>query len=239
MSKYVFGENKEAFDIEDALTITKGIWSEGNRNNENRLHRFVTPSNEGYEVEIADSNSIVCGVTISNDSFLGSDKTNPRYCVIQSLGVCIVEDDGTVSNGDRCMPNDEGKATKVTGGLGYRVVDRIDENHVQILMSPHNDMIHRLYKTMVRFIKVVPYKYSLGNVSANGGATINEKALVYEGYVLAGIIGWYIDGTGSSNANITCLRAENGTHVYAYIKNLSNVAHNDWNLTANLLYTKA
>lgn len=144
MAKYVIGENKEVFDIEDALTITKGEWADENPDGQNRLYRFVTANSDWNKVTLANANSYICGVTVKNDSFLGSDQHDTKYCVVQSLGICQVEDDGTLIVGNKCMPSNDGKAVKSSNNLGYRVIGRVDDTHVQIIMSPNNDMVQRI-----------------------------------------------------------------------------------------------
>lgn len=143
MSKYVFSNSHEKFDIENALTITKGIWEDGNPNGKNRLGYFVTSGNDKNEVSIANKDNYICGVTIQNDEFLGLDVNDKKYCVVQSLGICKVRFSGTLVVGDKCMPNDEGKAIKSSNNLGYRVVG-IDGEFVEIIMSPNNDMVQRI-----------------------------------------------------------------------------------------------
>lgn len=144
MSKYIYDEYKQKFDIEDALTIVKGKWADGNINNEDRIGYFVTSDNDKNEVEIANADSYICGVTIQNETFLYPDSDDPSYCIVQSLGLCMVKDDGTLAPGDKCMPNDLGIAVRSSNNLGYRVVNRIDDNHIQIIVAPNNDMVQRI-----------------------------------------------------------------------------------------------
>lgn len=145
MSKFVFSDDNARFDIEDALTITKGVWADGNPNGESRLYRFVTSDNNGLEVSIANENSYVCGVSVDNQAFLGRDN-DTRHCVVQSMGVCIVQSDGSLKVGDKCMPNYKGIAIKSTNDLGYRVVEKVDSIKVKIIIAPNNDMIQRIKK---------------------------------------------------------------------------------------------
>lgn len=176
MAKYVIGENKEVFDIEEALTITKGEWADGNPNDQYRLYRFVTADNDGNKVELANANSYVCGVTVRNDSFLGQDRTNAKYCVVQSLGICVVEDNGNLFAGNKCMPTNNGKATLSNNNLGYRVIERVDENHVKIIMSPNNDMIQRIKNDALEIhVLTSEPSYSLGK---NGDLAVVVESTV-------------------------------------------------------------
>lgn len=155
MSKFIFDENHSRFDIGEALTITKGVWSDGNPRKQNRIGLFVTSGNDENEVEIASEGSYICGVTVRNDPFLGLDADDPKYCVVQSLGLCVVKDDGTLQKGDKCMPSNGGIAIVSLNELGFRVVERVDANHVKIIVSPNNDMIQRIKRTTVQKSKYI------------------------------------------------------------------------------------
>lgn len=144
IGKFIYDENKQRINIEDALTITKGRWADGNELNEDRIGYFVTSDNENNEIEIATAASYICGVTIKDDTFLHPNLDDASYCVVQSLGLCQVRDDGTLSPGDKCMPSDEGIAVRSSNNLGYRVVSRVDDNLVKIIVAPNNDMIQRI-----------------------------------------------------------------------------------------------
>lgn len=56
----------------------------------------------------------------------------PEWATIGFLGKFVVIDDGTCVAGQRCSCNNSGIATK---GNKYRVLKRLDENHVQILAN--------------------------------------------------------------------------------------------------------
>lgn len=144
IGKFIYDENKQRLNIEDALTITKGKWADGNELNEDRVGYFVTSDNENNEIEIATATSYICGVTIKDDTFLYPDLDDPSYCVVQSLGLCTVKDDGSLSPGDKCMPSDKGIAVRSSNNLGYRVVSRVDDNLIKIIVAPNNDMVQRI-----------------------------------------------------------------------------------------------
>lgn len=143
MSKFVYDDNHQRFDIEEALTITKGVWGDNNPTGADRIGLFVTSSNDNYDVMIANSNSYLSGVTVKNDAFLGGD-TDAKYCVVQSLGVCTIQTAETVVAGDKVMPNDQGKAVKSNNDLGFRVVEVLEGNKAKIIFAPNNDMVQRI-----------------------------------------------------------------------------------------------
>ncbi len=142
--KYIYDELEQKFDIEDALTITKGVWADENIDGDDRVGLFVTLDNENNEIDIANADSYICGVTVKNDTFLYPHAADPKYCVVQSLGLVMIKDDGTLEAGDKCMPAAGGIATKSSNNLGYRVVGRVDDTHIQIIVVPNNDMVQRI-----------------------------------------------------------------------------------------------
>ena len=154
MAKFIYDEAHQIFDIEDALTISKGIWSDNNVLGKDRVGLFVTSAGDGNKVSVAGTDSYICGVTVENDTFLGADKNDVKYCVVQSMGVCTVKDDGTLVAGEKCMPTAGGTAVKSSNDLGYRVVGRVDSTHVQIIISPNNDMIQRIKNDVSKIHKV-------------------------------------------------------------------------------------
>jgi len=191
MSKYIFDDSCTKFDIEDALTITKGIWADNNPNNENRLGLFVTSDNENYEVSIANRDSYVCGVTVENNTFLGT-YYDSKHCVVQSLGVCAVKDNGTLVAGDKCMPDTDGKAILSSNNLGYRVVGRVDDTHVNIIIAPNNDMIQRIKK------EVTKIQSHIGQVIQSTKLDTMEKVIeIYGGTNWELISGRFLVGVSS------------------------------------------
>lgn len=141
MSKYIYDDIQQKFDIENALTIQKMEWADGNEANEDRIGYFVTGCNG---IELASAESYICGVTIQNQTFLSPDENDPKWCVVQSLGVCTVRDNGSLVAGESCMPGNGGIAVKSNNNFGYRVLKRIDDNHIQIMIAPNNDMVQRI-----------------------------------------------------------------------------------------------
>ena len=144
MSKFIYDEAHQRLDIENALTINKARWTDGNSSGEDRIGYFVTSANDANEVAIAKADDYVCGVTVKNDAFLGVGATS-EDCVVQVLGLCKVRFDSKVifNVGDKVMPNANGVAVKSTNNLGYRVVE-VGDDRLSILISPNNDMISRI-----------------------------------------------------------------------------------------------
>lgn len=114
-----------------------GEWSDGNPSGENRIGRFVTSTNDNNKIKLASPDSYIAGVSEDYDGSTTMVKVNP-------IGISVVEDDGTLVEGDKCMPSVDGKAEKSSSNLGYRVLDRVDSTHVQVLVVPNNDMINRI-----------------------------------------------------------------------------------------------
>ena len=140
---YVVGSNKCLIPSYDAEQIEKisgyfiGEWVDGNPKNEDRTGRFVTSSNNSNKIELANADSYIAGVSETYEGNTKKVKVNP-------IGLTTVKDDGTLSVGDKCMPSTNGVAVKSSNNLGYRVVARIDNTHVQIIASPNNDMVQRI-----------------------------------------------------------------------------------------------
>lgn len=57
----------------------------------------------------------------------------PEWAVIGMLGRLIVRDDGSCIPGKYCTSNEDGIAT--ASSVGYRVLKRLDESHIQILFK--------------------------------------------------------------------------------------------------------
>lgn len=140
---FVIGSNKclrpsyDAEQIEEISGYFIGEWSDGNPKNEDRTGRFVTSSNSSNKIELANADSYVAGVA---EAYEG----NPQKAKVNPIGLTTVQDNGKLSIGDKCMPSTNGIAVKSSNNLGYRVVARIDNTHVQIIASPNNDMVQRI-----------------------------------------------------------------------------------------------
>ena len=77
---------------------------------------------------------------IDNEDFDPEKEYIPRlnrseWTIIGMLGKLIVDDDGTCEVNGYARPGKDGIATKGTHENGYRVIARIDENHIKILFK--------------------------------------------------------------------------------------------------------
>ena len=54
----------------------------------------------------------------------------PEWDAVGKLGILVVDDDGTCTEGGYCMPNDNSIATAAESG--FYVEERLDENHIKI-----------------------------------------------------------------------------------------------------------
>lgn len=150
---YVVGSNKclipsyDAEQIEEISGYFIGEWSDGNPNNEDRTGRFVTSSNNSNKIELANADSYVSGVSEAYEGNTKKAKVNP-------IGLSVVQDDGTLVAGDKCMPSTNGIAKKSSNNLGYRVVGRVDNKHVQVIVSPNNDMVQRIKANVLTYEEI-------------------------------------------------------------------------------------
>lgn len=126
-------------------------WSDGNPKNEDRIGYFVSIDTDksGSTIVKSNSTSKVRGVTVHDPGFstnAGIDKFDEAcdllgpYNYVAIMGLVPVIDKGKCSVGTKCMPGDDGTAIP-SEGLGYNVVDRVDDNHILILMEPQADTI--------------------------------------------------------------------------------------------------
>ena len=127
-----------------------GEWSDGNKENENRIGYFVCLDTviPGVNMRKAILGDDIRGVTVTAPAFSGNCANNkydedgallPKYSYVAVVGIVSVIDDGTCTVGGRCMPNENSIATAVPGEYGYLVMERIDENHVLIALEPGTD----------------------------------------------------------------------------------------------------
>ena len=132
-----------------------GAWSDENINGEDRIGYFVTVSKTeaGITMVKANSESDIRGVTVTSPAFgagasrdkFGSDgKLLNKYDYVAFAGFVKVYDNGTCTIGERCICDDNGCAKPSTNNMGYEVIDRLDENSIQILIEPSGDMLNRI-----------------------------------------------------------------------------------------------
>lgn len=126
------------------------LWSDGNPQMENRLGLFVSPDENRSSAMITRANgeSQVIGVTAAIPGFAadaGQEKFGPdgqlgdAYEYVTMLGFVPVQDNGLCAVNGRCRPGSDGTAVPCGAG-GFYVVERIDENHVTILMTADGDL---------------------------------------------------------------------------------------------------
>ena len=92
------------------------------------IGRFVTL--KGEKIKLAQNGDFILGVTSDNPAIIG-DKDNIGIPV-GVIGKLVVEDDGTAQVDGFVVCGKDGIATAGTGYDCYRVMSRIDENHIRI-----------------------------------------------------------------------------------------------------------
>lgn len=128
-------------------------WEDKNPNKEDRLYRFVTVKANGRKIAIADSNDQIAGVTTTKAAFVGNaadyKQDDPTKNIVGILGVVPVKtNDPTIKANDRVMSDDDGYAIKSSNNLGYRVLEVLSDNLVEIAVSVNTDMIQRIKTDM-------------------------------------------------------------------------------------------
>lgn len=58
-----------------------------------------------------------------------------EWSAVGMMGKLIVIDDGTCKPNDYCVPTTGGIATRSEGRVGYRVLSRIDDTHIKVLIK--------------------------------------------------------------------------------------------------------
>lgn len=135
-------------------------WYDNNLNLENRLYRFVEldADTPGNTIKIASENSDVVGVTVEAPAFAGnalnkfdnSGNLLPRYAFVAVHGIVPVIDNGTCTPKGRCISAADGTAMPSTNGIGYFCMERIDTNHIMIVVEPNADMLTRIKADIVQ-----------------------------------------------------------------------------------------
>lgn len=127
-------------------------WVDGNPSEEDRFGYFVTFGTNG-KIQKATSANVVTGVVIQSAGFstgVSPDKLNEddtikgAYDFVAFNGLVTVRDDGTPIIGDYCIASDEGVATASPNSFGYKVVERVDDTHINIYFSTNADALKRL-----------------------------------------------------------------------------------------------
>jgi len=134
------------------------MWSDGNPGGENRLGYFVSPDLDRSSAFIvrADERSQVLGVSVGvpgfaaaarQDKFNGGGVLSQAYGYVTMLGFAPVTDMGRCSVNGWCRSGPDGTAVPCGEG-GFQVVERIDKNHVTVLVTADADLRFRVYEAM-------------------------------------------------------------------------------------------
>ena len=130
-------------------------WEDGNSSNENRIGYFVSlyKTNEGIRLRKATSESFIRGVTVSSPAFSSGEFSTmrddsgvllPQFTHVVFAGIVPVIDNGSCTEGGYCLSGDDGTAVPTENPYGYKVVSRIDSEHIYILVSPQTYELSRL-----------------------------------------------------------------------------------------------
>lgn len=130
-------------------------WSDGNPDTENRVGYFVSKDLNTPDVSLIKStrDSKILGVTVESSGFASNVNKSmcdergillPRYSYVCFAGFAKVIDDGTCEVNGVCVSSDEGIAVPSNNDYGYKVVNRIDNNHITIMIESQGDTIPRL-----------------------------------------------------------------------------------------------
>ena len=123
-----------------------GEWADENTSDERRLGYFVTVANTTHGVRIskAGAESDIRGVTVANPAFttnVSDDKYDmdgtlkSKYAYVAFSGCAIVIDNGSCQVNSRCVPDDNGCAVPSQNSSGYRVIDRVDDTKILVIIE--------------------------------------------------------------------------------------------------------
>lgn len=138
-------------------------WVDDNPSEEDRFGYFVTFGTNG-KIQKATSEDTVAGVVIQSAGFstgVSPDKLNEddtikgAYDFVAFNGLVTVRDDGTPIIGDYCIASDVGVATASPNSFGYKVVDRVDDEHINIYFSTNADALKRLQDNIDAAIETI------------------------------------------------------------------------------------
>ena len=142
-------------------------WTDGNPNKEDRNHRFVELTCGTNKISIANSNSDVCGATTNSAAFIENYAVHSEYTSnVGILGIVTVIDNGTCTVGDACMPDDNGYAVPSSNDMGYRVINRVDANKIQVTIKPNDDMVQRIKTDVLRIMEQLSNKVDISELDA-------------------------------------------------------------------------
>lgn len=119
---YIIDNNKK-----DVVCTMNLSWTDGNRNNVDRSHLFVTPP-------ISDGSVSVVATTSANYYGVSGKGSDGSSVKVYFRGVVVVRDSGDCVVGERCSSTNQGKATYNENGK-FLVVDRINSDYVKVLLK--------------------------------------------------------------------------------------------------------
>ena len=124
-------------------------WEDDNPDDENRIGYFVTVEQSDITEESlivkAAAASEIRGVTMESPGFAANNNDYKfddngellhQYDYVGFSGFIPVIDNGTCSVNGWCKPGDKGTAVPTDDNTGYRVIERVDDTHVLILVEP-------------------------------------------------------------------------------------------------------
>ena len=143
-------------------------WEDGNVNNEDRCGYFVTVAeyDDGLIIDKSKYPYDVCGIVVRNAGFVSNcteDKLDKygqllsKYAYVCTSGIVPVKDNGKCVPGQMCKPSvampysiavPVSTANKYSEYIGYRVISRIDDNHILIFFDPSVQMVEDLSHTI-------------------------------------------------------------------------------------------
>lgn len=163
---YIYTDEMFARSV-NGITMSKkcGIaevaeWVDGNVNNENRNYLFVSAiydaNNDKLIINKASSLNNVYGVAVRDVGFasncdeskLGSNgMLLQKYAYVCTSGFAKVKDNGACAVGSMCVPSSRGGIAAPSLNIaGYKVVGRVDDNHVLIFVDPSMQTINEFQK---------------------------------------------------------------------------------------------
>lgn len=151
---YVYSEEMFARSINGTLiannlgVVDVATWADGNTDNRDRSGYFASISynniNKNLVVSRATSLNDVYGVIVNEagvatncdeDKLDKSGNLLPKYAYVCTSGFAKVIDNGACTVGGTCMPNSSGIAIQSDNAIGYKVVYRVDNNHILIFVD--------------------------------------------------------------------------------------------------------
>lgn len=164
---YIYTEESFVRSINGTIMAEKpGIaevaeWVDGNRNNEDRSYWFVSARYDKYNdrlvINKATSLNNVYGVAVREAGFVSNcneDKLGSNGMLLQQYAyVCVsgfakVKDNGSCVAGGMCEPNNRAIAVPSSNLAGYKVIDRVDDNHILIFVDPSMKTINEFQDTI-------------------------------------------------------------------------------------------